>query len=86
MNRAELLQLTSHVLIVIATFILYRTGSHITRVWSEMRTELWLLRSLMKNHCVTGEEETRAGPMSIASTKAGCQSPMSEKTTVPPGS
>lgn len=46
MSRAEFLQLASHVLIVLGSFILYRTGSHITRVWSEMRAELHVLRDM----------------------------------------
>lgn len=48
MSRTEFLLLASHVLIVIGSFILYRTGSHITRVWSEMRAELHVLRDMQK--------------------------------------
>jgi hypothetical protein len=46
MSRAEFLQLVSHVLIVIGSFILYRTGIQIARVWSEMRAELHVLRDM----------------------------------------
>ena len=83
MSRTEFLLLASHVLIVIGSLILYRTGSHITRVWSEMRAELWLLRNLMKNHCVTGELDTRAGPTSIDLTKEGRQTPSTERPPCP---
>lgn len=49
MNTAEMLHLASQVLIVIGTFILYRTGNHIVRVWSEMRAELVeFRRAIMK--------------------------------------
>lgn len=45
MNQAEWMHLTSQMLILAGTFILYRTSCHIARVWSEMRAELLALRA-----------------------------------------
>lgn len=84
MSRAEFLQLASHVLIVIGSFILYRTGSHITRVWREMRAELWLLRSLMKNRSSTASCEKREGGISIETGSDFAQSLSTENVTRPP--
>lgn len=78
MSRAEFLQLSSHVLIVIGSFILYRTGSHITRVWSEMRAELWALRDFIKNKESTEALDTRNGATSMVTAKDCCQSPHGE--------
>lgn len=84
MTGTEFLQLASHALIVIGTFILYRTGSHITRVWSEMRAELWLLRNLMKKCSPTASCEKREGGISIETGSDFAQSPSTEKATRPP--
>lgn len=86
MSKFELMQLASHVLIVIGSFILYRTGIHMTRVWSEMRAELSVLRGFMKNQISTGEVETRDGATSIGPGKDSSQPPSSENCALPPGS
>lgn len=75
MSAAEVMHLLSQALIVIGTFILYRTGNHMLRVWSEMRTELVELRGLIKKLAVTGEEEKRTGGTSISKTRVDRHSP-----------
>jgi hypothetical protein len=59
--NTQILNVVAQLSILVTTFILYLAGRNMMRVWSEMRTELSLLRFLTKNVLDIGAGEIRNG-------------------------